>query len=159
MVSAETILALEQTARSQGSGIEAVSLAGVWRLQQTWTRDGHRPSPGTDPLLRSLGAQLSLQQSRDGWQIINQVSLGALLLRFEGPAMLRGSRPLLQFHFRHVELKLGSLQLLKRSIPEPPRQRLPFFALIATAPDGQWLTARGRGGGLALWMKAASPSR
>ena len=159
MFNAETILALEQTARSQGSEIQPASLEGVWRLKQTWTRDGNRPSPGTDPLLRSLGAQFSLSRSGDDWQIVNQVRLGGLSLRFEGPARLSGSRPLLLFHFHTVELKLGNLCLLSRSIPEPPSQRQPFFALIATSADGQWLTARGRGGGLALWMKSALPSR
>ena len=159
MFNAETILALEQTARSQGSEIEPASLEGVWRLKQTWTREGNRPSPGTDVLLRSLGAQFSLSGIDDGWQIVNQVSLGALSLRFEGPATLSGPRPLLLFHFHTVELRLGNLSLLNRSIPEPPRQRQPFFALIATTADGQWLTARGRGGGLALWMKSALPSR
>ena len=159
MFNAETILALEQTARSQGSEIQPTSLEGVWRLKQTWTREGNRPSPGTDPLLRSLGAQFSLSSSSDGWTIVNQVMLGALRLRFEGPARLSGPRPLLLFHFRTVELTLGSITLLNRSIPEPPSQRQPFFALIATSANGQWLTARGRGGGLALWMKSALPSR
>ena len=159
MFNAETILALEKNARSRGSEIQPTSLEGVWRLKQTWSRDGNRPSPGTDPLLRSLGAQFSLSSSDDGWEIVNQVVLGALQLRFEGPARLSGSRPLLVFHFHTVKLMLGGITLLNRSIPEPPRQRQPFFALIATTADGQWLTARGRGGGLALWMKSALPSQ
>ena len=28
-----------------------------------------------------------------------------------------------------------------------------FFALIAVDPNGKWLSARGKGGGLALWVK------
>ena len=157
MFNAETILALEQNARSRGSEIQPTSLEGVWRLKQTWTRDGNRPSPGTDPLLRSLGAQFTFQAATMAGRSSTRWYWGPV--RFEGPARLSGSRPLLVFHFHTVKLMLGGITLLNRSIPEPPRQRQPFFALIATTADGQWLTARGRGGGLALWMKSALPSQ
>ena len=35
----------------------------------------------------------------------------------------------------------------------PEENDKPFFALIAIGHNGEWLSARGRGGGLALWHK------
>ena len=83
----------------------------------------------------------------------NAVTLGPLELRFSGVGRLVGSRPLLQFSFQELQLSLGGRVVLRRVLPEPAPQRLPFFALIARDPSG-WLAARGRGGGLALWRLA-----
>ena len=156
MITSSEILQRERQARLLGSGIAPDSLEGVWILQNTWSKHGKRPTPGTDPLLRSLGARLQLEQRDEKWAIVNQVNLGSLRLRFQGAAQLKGSRPLLTFGFCSVDISLAGRTLLHRSIPQPSPQRIPFFALIAMAPDGQWLTARGRGGGLALWQRDAS---
>ena len=45
------------------------------------------------------------------------------------------------------------MRLLERTLAQPKPQRMPFFALIAFGEDASWLCARGRGGGLALWVK------
>jgi hypothetical protein len=45
--------------------------------------------------------------------------------------------------------------ILSISLPKPAPNKQPFFALIGsdTTTDGvKWLAARGRGGGLALWV-------
>lgn len=103
----------------------------------------------------------------------NAVALGALELRFEGEGRLRGRRPLLEFQFDQLIVRWGETVLLRRSLPAPDPRRRPFFALIAAsspadsaspaaeaadagaAPAGMaWLAARGRGGGLALWLRA-----
>ena len=154
MISAETILALEATAKKRGSGIVHQNLNGVWRLQHTWTGKGTNPLPGTDFLLRSLGARLELKGSGTDWEIVNQVMAAGVELRFEGGAQLKGKRPMLIFRFETVKLLLAGRILLERKLPEPPSRRMPFFALIAMADNGGWLAARGRGGGLALWDKA-----
>lgn len=153
MISAETILALEATAKKRGSGIVHQNLNGVWRLQHTWTGKGTNPLPGTDFLLRSLGARLELKGSGTDWEIVNQVMAAGVELRFEGGAQLKGKRPMLIFRFETVKLLLAGRILLERKLPEPPSRRMPFFALIAMADNGGWLAARGRGGGLALWDK------
>ena len=154
MISAETILALEAVAKKRGSGIVHESLNGVWRLQNTWTATGDNPAPGTDFLLRSLGARLELKSTATGWRIVNQIMVAGVQLRFEGEAHLKGRRPVLMFRFETVKLLLTERILLERNVPEPPTRRMPFFALIAMADNGGWLAARGRGGGLALWIKA-----
>ena len=155
MLPPSDILRLEHLARQQGSGIHPDRLEGHWTLQSTWSRSGDRPAPGTDLLLRSLGACLQLAWIDGAFTMINQVNLGSLRLRFQGEARVEGRRPLLLFSFRSVELSCAGITLLHRTIPQPSPQRTPFFALIAMAPDGLWLTARGRGGGLALWQRQA----
>jgi hypothetical protein len=95
-------------------------------------------------------------------EITNSVRLGMLELRFCGEARLQGRRPLLLFRFLRLQLRLGGHALLDRPLPADapfsslPVAGVPFFALIAADPEGSWLAARGKGGGLALWQHAAA---
>ena len=57
------------------------------------------------------------------------------------------------FFFESIELKLGTRILLRRSLDIPDENNRPFFALIAMEETSKWLSARGRGGGLAVWRK------
>ena len=159
------MLELERLSRRHGSGLTAEQLLGRWRLQLLWGKGRAQPNPATAALLRGLQASLCLstpEATPDGTApesgdltVANSVQLGALQLRFSGSGTLRGRRPLLEFWFDQLELRLGRQTLWRQAIsrqPEP-RQR-PFFALIARsdAADNDWLLARGRGGGLALWV-------
>ena len=147
------VLELEQQARRKGTGIGADELDGCWQLHQTWSREGNASSSLSIGLLRGLQACLMLKRHDDGMTIANQVSLGAVQLRFDGTAALKGRQPMLMFSFDSVRLKVGSLTLVNRSIPAPAKQRQPFFALIAMGAERGWLCARGKGGGLALWIR------
>jgi hypothetical protein len=156
----------------------AADLIGIWRLQRVWPRQGGEPSGPSSVLLRGLGARLEINATgvpaadpdtpRPGSAsapglgegelgLVNSVRLGPLELRFEGRARLAGPRPLLWFGFDQLQLRFGSQVLLQRSLPPAAAQRQPFFALIGKGAD--WLAARGRGGGLALWQlqKPAPP--
>ena len=152
-------LARERQSRREGSGIQIEQLPGCWMLQQTWSRNGEAPAPGTATLLRWLQASLILSRCERGLRIVNQVSLAGFRLRFSGHAQLKGSRPLLMFSFSSLELSWSRQVLLQRSLPSPEPQRLPFFALIELNEQQGTLTARGRGGGLAQWSrKTPEPS-
>ena len=153
--SGEDLLALERQCRRSGSGITMASLIGTWRLRATWSRDGTPASAASAALLRGLGACLILSgEETDGaLRIANQVNLGSLRLRFDGETELKGRRPLLMFSFRSVRLSLGTLTLFERGLPQPDARRMPFFALIGLDREQGRLSARGRGGGLALWMR------
>ncbi|AII45151.1 hypothetical protein KR49_01560 [Synechococcus sp. KORDI-49] len=153
--SGEDLLALERQCRRSGSGITMASLIGTWRLRATWSRDGTPAPAASAALLRGLGACLILSgEETDGaLRIANQVNLGSLRLRFDGEAELTGRRPLLMFSFRSVRLSLGTLTLFERGLPQPDARRMPFFALIGLDREQGRLSARGRGGGLALWMR------
>ena len=157
--SSADVLALEQGARQQGTGLAKADLPGFWQLHQTWSRRGSESPELSIRLLRALQACLILE-NRDGeLSIANRVSLGPVRLSFDGTAELRGRRPLLAFSFTSMRLQVGSLTLLNQSLPAPTLQRQPFFALIALGADRHWLCARGRGGGLALWINATDANR
>ncbi|MEI6829230.1 MAG: hypothetical protein WCK64_05175 [Synechococcaceae cyanobacterium ELA445] len=159
----EWLLEQERVSRHAGSGLTVDDLLGTWKLEQVWPRRGPGPSALNGALLRGLGAQLSLHRGPgpDGpLELLNQVQVGELRLRFRGPARLEGRRPLLLFRFENVELSLGTWTLLRRSLESPQSfaeqsaSQLPFFALIGGAPKGDLLGARGRGGGLAQWRRS-----
>ena len=153
---AAALLARERQIRHGGSGIQIEALPGCWMLQQTWSRSGDAPAPGTARLLRWLQASLILKRCDQELTIINQVCLAGFKLQFSGSANLKGSRPLLVFSFASLELSYSDLVLHRRSLPQP--QRLPFFALIELNEEQGTLTARGRGGGLAQWSRIKQDS-
>lgn len=146
--------------RRQGTGLQVEQLLGEWRLQQVWPRDGGTPSALAAPLLRGFGAALALGPAqRDGLTLVNRVRLGSLELRFEGQGTLEGARPLLGFGFDRCLLCWGDRRLFSWTLPAADPRRRPFFALLGrgrTAAGQEWLAARGRGGGLALWVLAGA---
>lgn len=149
--SGETLLNHESLVRHQGTGLVSEDLLGRWRLHQIWGKGQTAASPLAVLGLRAAGATLELRAEGAGLVIANAVRLGPFKLQFNGTAALVSRRPLLQFSFQNVELRCAEHLLWRRLLTTPSRQRLPFFALIARDPSG-WLAARGRGGGLALWL-------
>ena len=161
--SLEELLDRERVVRHKGSGLEQEDLRGSWILEQVWSKGRDSPDQLSSFMLRTLGARLEIgtPQTTNGFTLKNSVRLGALQLRFEGNANLKGSRPLMIFQFEHLKIMLGNWKLADVRLSPADGKRLPFFALIATGPAegsghpaGQtWLAARGRGGGLALWLR------
>jgi len=157
------VLERERLSRRQGSQLTTTNLVGRWRLHQLWSKAQASPNPTAAALLRSLKASLSIAAGATGDEALtvrNSVQLGALQLCFSGHGQLRGTRPLLEFWFTALELNFGRQTLWRQAItrlPEPRRR--PFFALIARSgnADSGWLLARGRGGGLALWILDPEP--
>lgn len=161
---AEELRRLEDRARSAGSGLVAADLPGRWRLQQVWSRTGTAPQAAASALLRTLNASLEIGSAAPGepLPLRNSVSLGLLELRFEGEGKLTGRRPLLRFWFTGWQLRLAGRPWIASTLATPAERSLPFFALIGQGPEGEsgrWLAARGRGGGLALWIHEPSASR
>ena len=150
---ADRLFVLEQKARQSGTGLLAADLQGCWRLEMVWPKGSRRAAAFSGWMLRGLAARLEIGSDAEGLLLSNAVNLGTIALRFRGRGLLQGSRPLLQFSFDQVQLSIAGFTLLRRSLPQPPPKRLPFFALIHRDPSG-WLAARGRGGGLALWCLA-----
>ncbi|MBC7969071.1 MAG: hypothetical protein H7Z11_02865, partial [Verrucomicrobia bacterium] len=90
----------------------------------------------------------------------NQVAVGPVLLRFTGPAHYLGRKNLLAFDFTHLQLGVISKTVYSGTVPGRKTRQdfysqtvgtLPFFAFFLVTPD--FIAARGRGGGLALWVK------
>lgn len=163
-ITRDDLLHWEQLARRSGSSIEATELIAHWRLDQVFDRTGQPAGFGTSALLRAIQACLILTPQTDdpsdhALAVANQVSVGPLLLRFEGQGQLVGRRPLLQFSFAELIIKLGARTLHRRSIPTPEAKSMPFFALIKMDHHAGTLVARGRGGGLAMWTRDSSQTR
>ena len=149
---------LEKRARVEGSGIEFDSLLGLWKFNSVWKQGSDIEDSISSTLLQVLSANLELKKdtqnhSEEKFTIVNAIKFGLLTLRFSRYANLERKQPLLPFSFECIEIKLASLTILKRSLPAPDQKKRPFFALIAIDPNGKWLSARGKGGGLALWVK------
>ncbi|MBD2422847.1 hypothetical protein H6G16_05095 [Cyanobium sp. FACHB-13342] len=156
-MSGNEVLARERRSRSQGSGLTRETIQGRWRLDQLWSKRQTQPQIRTAALLRALQATLAITSSPegDGLAVLNSVQVGGLQLCFSGEGQLRGRRPLLVFWFTQLEVRCGDHTLWRQAIAGPPEPRKrPFFALIAREGEGEsaWLLARGRGGGLALWL-------
>jgi hypothetical protein len=147
------LLELERSSRQQGSGIDGASICATWWLDQLWGRRQARSMARSAALMRALQACLEISMEAERLVLRNSVTVGPLSLCFYGHGQLQGRRPLLQFSFDRLQVRWGERVLLERSLPQPEARKLPFFALIALErqPEGGWLAARGRGGGLALW--------
>ena len=148
----------EKRARVEGSGIEFDSLLGLWKFNSVWKQGSDTEDSITSTLLQVLSASLELNKDtqnpeEEKFTIANAIKFGLLTLRFSGYANLERKQPLLPFFFNCIQIKLASLTILNKSLPAPDQKKRPFFALIAIDPDGKWLSARGKGGGLALWVQ------
>ena len=149
---------LEKNARVEGSGIEFNSLLGLWKFNSVWKQGSDSEDSISSTLLQVLSASLELKKDtqnpeEEKFTIANTIKFGLLTLRFSGYANLERKQPLLPFSFNYIQIKIASLTILNRSLPTMDQKKRPFFALIAIDPDGKWLSARGKGGGLALWVQ------
>ena len=146
--------AKEKAVRLTGTGLSSSDLLGSWYLQTVWSKGDQNANQFSSWILRSLDARLEieadLEDKSSDLLLSNAINLGPIELKFQGPGLLKGKRPLLTFHFDSLTLRVGGIVLLKKTLPTPNQKRTPFFALIDRNPDG-WMAARGRGGGLALW--------
>ena len=148
----------EKRARLEGSGIKFDSLLGLWKFNSVWKQGSDKEDSISSTLLQVLSASLELKKDtqnpeEETFTIANSVKFGLLSLRFSGLGNLERKQPLLPFSFDCIQIKLASLTIFKRSLPSPDHKKRPFFALIAIDSNSKWLSARGKGGGLALWVK------
>ena len=154
----EKILELEKLARSQGSGIEFDSLVGNWKFVTVWKKGTDKEDSVFSSLLRVFSANLELKKSLSidqqlKFSITTSIQFGIVSIEFSGNGYLKGHQPCLPFFLNLIELKSGSSILLSKSLKEPLEKDKSFFALIASGVDGRWLSARGQGGALILWLK------
>jgi hypothetical protein len=92
--------------------------------------------------------------------ITNQITVGLVTLKLSGPAKYSPKRNLLAFDFTQIEVCILGKSVYNGSFPSPrsgkefmaiPIGKLPFFAFFAVTD--RYIAARGRGGGLAIWVK------
>jgi hypothetical protein len=155
--SGQDLRTLEQQSRKIGSHIRNEDLLGAWNLEQVWGKKDPESSAPNGAILRALKATLQIRASEgQDLEVSNSVELLGIKLRFCGPGRLVQKRPLLYFQFHHLHMDLAGRNLLSFPLPPTSSRREPFFALIAREQTDlgiHWLAARGRGGGLALWVR------
>ena len=156
--SKQELLALEKIAISQGSGIDYDLIVGNWKFLSVWNNDVDDKESIFSSLLRLFSANIEIREeiSQDNlpkYFIITSIQFGLFSIEFSGSAYLKGKQPFLFFFFNLIEVKLDSSVLLKRSIKEAIEKEKSFFGLIATKGNCGWLSARGQGGALILWVK------
>tara|TARA_Y100001968_G_scaffold38784_1_gene29598 strand:- start:833 stop:1333 length:501 start_codon:yes stop_codon:yes gene_type:complete len=157
--SLEKLLKLEKKARIDGSGINYDSLLGLWKFNSVWKQGADKENTISSTLLQVLSASLELkinpkESENELFTIVNSIQFGLLSIKFIGIANLERKQPLLPFSFDCIQINLSSFTILKKALPKPARDKRPFFALIAVDKNGKWLSARGKGGGLALWERS-----
>lgn len=168
------LLQAEKAARQQRQTYPLQALLGSWQLYFTAPNKVHlhqdQASGRGFYFPQFAPAQISFQtaasstdQQAESIQISNQVQLSPLLLRFNGPARYLSQKNLLGFDFQQLYFSLLGRTVYQGGFPgsksqaktfeDQPISKLPFFRFFLITED--FIAARGRGGGLALWMRVS----
>ena len=149
---------LEQNSQKEGSGIIYEELLGIWRFQYVWKKGSDEVDNISSTILQVLSARLELTkkdpENNLNFAIKNSISCGLLNIIFTGSASLKGLRPLLPFYFDNFKVNMGTFSVIHTSIKKPKDKEMPFFSLIGISKVDNWMCARGRGGGLAIWIRS-----
>ena len=156
--SLQKLAEFEKKARVEGSGIKYESLLGLWKFNSVWKQGSDKEDSISSTLLQVLSASLELNKDaknpeEEKFTIINSIKFGIVTVKFSGLAYLERKQSILPFSFDCIQINIASISIFKKTLPIPDKKKRPFFALIAIDPNGNWLSARGKGGGLALWVK------
>lgn len=145
------------------------ALLGNWQLRFTAPQKAHLKggiAVGRGFYVPTIvKAEISFRQvatsdnSLDQLEIGNSLQLSSLLLQLTGPARYLGKKNLLVFDFTYMQLSLfgravysGEFRSGKtKNFSEQAIAKLPFFAFFLVTEN--LIAARGRGGGVALWVK------
>ena len=109
-------------------------------------------------ILQVLSARLELKsknkEDQINYEIKNSINFGLFNITFTGKAELKGPRPLLAFYFEELKISISSFPIINMALKKPEDKKMPFFSLVGISTKDNWLCARGRGGGLAIWVKS-----
>jgi len=169
----DALLQAEKTAKQQRLNYKFDSLVGKWRLCfATGTRKARQRGgiilgqgfywPKFTPTYISFAeTKPATDDTPARGEISNQVQLGPVLLKLTGPAKYLGKKNLLAFDFTNIQISLFGRLVYDRPIrnnkaqtadfDNQPIGKLPFFAFFLATEN--LISARGRGGGLALWVR------
>ncbi len=164
------LLQLEKQAKQERFTIPQADLLGTWQLclsagKQAKYKAGQPVGSGFYiPQLAIASIQFALDPVQPNrLQIANELRVGPLKIRFTGPARYPGKKNLLAFDFTQLSIHCFGLRLYQGKFAARKYQastfeataigKLPFFAFFAATED--YIAARGRGGGLAIWVKAS----
>ncbi|MBW4659025.1 MAG: hypothetical protein KME15_10145 [Drouetiella hepatica Uher 2000/2452] len=162
------LLQAEKTAKQQRLSYPFSSLQGSWQLCfTTGTRKVKRGGiilgngfylPRISPAQISFAAGMATSEPESG-AITNQIQVAGLKLRLTGLCRYVGKKNLLAFDFNQMQITAFDRPLYNgrmggrkdQNFSEQPIAKLPFFAFFLVTEN--YIAARGRGGGLALWRR------
>ncbi len=164
------LLEAEKTAKQQRLNYDFESLLGKWRLcfatgtKKVRERGGIALGKGlyVPKFVRiHISLSVNLEENLGKGEIGNQVELFPILLKFTGPIQYIGKKNLLAFDFNNMQFSMFGRVVYNKKIRSgkvesddfysQPIAKLPFFAFFIVTED--FIAARGRGGGLALWIR------
>tara|TARA_B100000287_G_C20503290_1_gene730003 strand:- start:40 stop:525 length:486 start_codon:yes stop_codon:yes gene_type:complete len=149
---------LEKNSQKNGSGIVYEDLIGIWKFQYVWGKESDEIKNISSSILQVLSAKLELKRKNNedqlNFEITNSINFGLLNINFKGIAELKGLKPLLTFYFQKLKINIGDFQIFYKEFKKPDDKKMPFFSLIGISSKDKWMCARGRGGGLAIWIKS-----
>ncbi len=149
---------LEKNSQKNGSGIIYEELLGIWKFQYVWGKGSDEIKNIPSSILQVLSAKLELKKKNKedqlNFEINNSINFGLLNIIFTGSAELKGLRPLLTFYFEELKISIGNFSIFYKELKKPVDKKMPFFSLIGISTKDKWMCARGRGGGLAIWVKS-----
>ena len=153
----EKLIELEKLSKTQGSGIKFNSLVGDWKFISVW-KDNNKEDLVFSTLLRIFAANIKFKKNlptedSTKFSVIASIQLGVLTIEFSGSGCLKGEQPLLIFFLNLIKLKSGSKILLSKSLALQADKEKSFFSLIALEENEEWLSARGQGGAILIWIK------
>ncbi len=165
-----SLLGAEKAAKKQKLTYSFESLLGQWQLcfatgtKKVRERGGIVLGKGfyLPKLVKAyISFSLDLEQPANRGFICNSVHLGSIILKLTGPAQYPGKKNLLVFDFTYIEISLFGRVVYSSQIRGGEAKqaafynqgigKLPFFAFFLVTSD--LIAARGRGGGLALWIR------
>lgn len=157
----QALLKAEKAARAVQ--IDPQALLGSWQLRFTAPKkprlQDNQPTSSGFYIPRGLRAEICFlpQQEPTAIAIQNSLTIGPLRMIFRGNAQPIGKRNVLAFEFTHLQINFAALTIYQRKLgpsqlSQASNQRAPFFAFFAAHET--YIAARGRGGGIALWVKA-----
>jgi len=149
---------LEKNSQKNGSGISYEDLLGIWKFKYVWGYESDEIKNIPSSILQVLSAKLELKskniEDQLNFEIKNSINIGLLKIIFTGSAELKGLRPLLNFYFEELKITISNFPIFKKELKKPEDKKMPFFSLVGISTKDKWLCARGRGGGLAVWVKS-----
>ncbi|MCR8539645.1 MAG: hypothetical protein JJ848_004770 [Prochlorococcus marinus CUG1439] len=149
---------LEKNSQINGSGIVYEELLGIWNFQYVWGKESDEIKNIPSSILQVLSARLELKRKNKedqiNYEIKNSINFGLLKIIFIGSAELKGLRPLLTFYFEELKISISEYPIFNKKLKKPEDKKMPFFSLVGISTKDNWMCARGRGGGLAIWFKS-----
>jgi hypothetical protein len=161
------LLQAEQATKRDRLQFDSAQLLGTWRLY--FVTSG-KVKLG-DKRLRGfylpgfLPASIGFAPGNESpIEVTNQVNVGLVKLKLTGPARYEARKNLVPFDFTRLEVKVLDRSVYQGKFPSPREGqvfreiaigKLPFFAFFQI--NDRFIAARGRGGGLAMWVKLTHP--